>query len=148
MNLTAICLLLFLSLKPLISNAGDDKNYNVKLQIINGKNNKTNNFLVKIVKKKNEKEKGLMWVKNLPKNHGMLFEFTEEKIIYMWMKNTKIPLDMLFIDKNYKIIEISHNNKVDSLEVISSKKPASKVLEINGGLAKELGIVIGNEVSY
>jgi hypothetical protein len=147
-NLTAICILLILSFKPLISNAADDKNYNVKLQIINDKNNNTNNFLVKVVKKKSDQEKGLMWVKNLPKNYGMLFEFENEEIIYMWMKNTKIPLDMIFIDKANKIIKISHNTKADSLEIISSKKPALKVLEINGGLAKKLEITIGDRINY
>lgn len=137
-----------MSFKPLISNAADDKNYNVKLQIINDKNNNTNNFLVKVVKKKSDQEKGLMWVKNLPKNYGMLFEFENEEIIYMWMKNTKIPLDMIFIDKANKIIKISHNTKADSLEIISSKKPALKVLEINGGLAKKLEITIGDRINY
>lgn len=144
-NLITFCLIL-LFLNPSISKAGDDKNYNVKLQIINDK--KVNNFLVKIAKNNQEREQGLMWVQNLPQNYGMIFEFEREQIIYMWMKNTKIPLDMIFIDKNSKIINIAKNTTPESLAIISSEKPVVKVLEINGGLAERLGVLVGDKVIY
>lgn len=131
-----------------ISQAADDKNYNVKLQIINNQSGIINNFLVKIAKTDSERKKGLMRVKNLPQNYGMIFEFGSEQMVYMWMKNTKIPLDMLFIDKENKITHIEHQAKPESLEIISSVNPAIKVLEINGGLAAKLGIEVGDKVVF
>jgi uncharacterized membrane protein (UPF0127 family) len=146
-KLIIICsLALFLT--ALIGKNWDDKNYNAKLQIINSQGNKINDFLVRIASNDKERQNGLMWVKNLPQNYGMIFEFENEQMVYMWMKNTKIPLDMIFIGKDGKIIHINHNAQPESLEIISSMKPAAKVLEINGGLAEKLGIGIGDMVKY
>ena len=64
----------------------------------------------------------------------------------MWMKNTKIPLDMIFIDKNNKIISISKEAVPESLEVISSEFKVMKVLEINGGLCDKFGIAVGDYI--
>ncbi len=137
-----------LFLTALIGKNWDDKNYNAKLQIINSQGNKINDFLVNIASTDKERQNGLMWVKNLPQNYGMIFEFENEQMIYMWMKNTKIPLDMIFIGKDGKVIHINHNSQPESLEIISSMKPAAKVVEINGGLAAKLGIGIGDVVKY
>jgi uncharacterized membrane protein (UPF0127 family) len=126
----------------------DDKNYHIKLQIINDKQDAIGNFLVKSAKSPKERENGLMWITNLPQNYGMIFEFKDEQMVYMWMKNTKIPLDMIFIDQNNKITHITHQAKPESLEIISSQNPVMKVLEINGGLTDELGIEVGDLVKY
>jgi uncharacterized membrane protein (UPF0127 family) len=146
----SIKLIIFCSLALLItalaSKSLDDKNYNVKLQIINNQNGVVNDFLVKIAKTDKERERGLMWVKKLPQNYGMIFEFTNEQLVYMWMKNTKIPLDMIFINQEGKIVHIKHQTQPESLEIISSINPAVKVLEINGGLADKLGIEVGDAV--
>ncbi len=136
---------LALLLAALINKSWDDKNYNVKLQIINSQGNHQD-FLVNIAKNEQERERGLMWVKSLPKNYGMIFEFENEQMVYMWMKNTKIPLDMIFIDQNGKITNIKHQAEPESLEIISSIDPIKKVLEINGGLADQLGIEVGDLV--
>lgn len=127
------------------SNRVDDKKYNVKLQIINT-DNKYQEFKVAIAESEKEKEQGLMFVTNLPINYGMLFKFEEEQIVNMWMKNTKIPLDMLFIDKNNIIVAIKHNATPESLDTTSSQYKIVKILEINGGLSKSLGIKIGSLV--
>lgn len=124
----------------------DDKNYNTKLQIINKKNQIIADFMVKIVKDEEEKAKGLMFVNQLPKNYGMLFKFEPEQIVYMWMKNTKIPLDILFIDKNKQIITIKHDAIIDSADLISSQKKVIMVLEINAKMASNLGVEIGDYV--
>ena len=108
------------------------------MQIINEKSHKINNFLVKIAKNNSDRERGLMGVEKLSKNYGMVFEFDNEKMIFMWMKDTKIPLDMIFFNKKGQITHIHHQAQPESLEIISSKYPASRVLEINAGLAKEL----------
>ncbi len=75
----------------------------------------------------------------LPINHGMIFDFKKEQIATMWMKNTRIPLDMIFIDKDHHIVNIE-TAKPYSLDLISSKAEVVKVLEINAGLAKKFGI--------
>ena len=128
----------------------DDKNYDIKLQIINNATEKQriNNFIIKIAKSEDEQERGLMFIDYLPKNYGMLFKFEEEKIINMWMKNTKISLDMIFIDGKGIIKKIVANTKPNSLEIISSDFFVDKVLEINGGLCAKLNIAVGNYIKY
>lgn len=116
------------------------------LKIQNHKTNQIHKFIVSIANTPNKKAQGLMFVTYLPQNYGMLFEFENEQIVNMWMKNTKIPLDMIFIDKNNKIAHIKHNAAPESLEIISSEKLAKKVLEINGGRVKELGINVGDKI--
>lgn len=151
MNPYSIKILVSLFLILVLLNASnhkglDDKNYDTKLQIINNKSQITHDFLVKIVKSDEEKAKGLMFVTKLPDHYGMLFEFWPEQIVHMWMKNTKIPLDMLFISKDNQIVYIQHNASVDSTEVISSKEKVAKVLEINANQARRLGIDIGDRL--
>lgn len=127
--------------------AFEDKGYNNNLQIINGKNSeKIASFNVKIVSSKEDMEKGLMFVKKMPENHGMLFQFSQEQIITMWMKNTFISLDMIFIDKNNQIVTIAHSTTPLSQDIISSGSNSNKVLEINGGLSKKLKIKVGDIV--
>jgi len=131
------------------ANRLNDKKYNVKLQIINGQASHQDShkeFMVAIAKNQKEKEQGLMFVTDLPDNYGMVFLFEKEQVINMWMRNTKISLDMLFIDKNNKIVAIKHSTTPESLDLISSEHKITKVLEINGGLSKSLGIEIGNSV--
>lgn len=126
----------------------NDKNYNTKLQIINHQNGKMNQFIIARALSESEREQGLMWVTDLPKNYGMIFEFAPEQMVYMWMKNTKIPLDMLFIDKNDQIINIKHQATPESLDIISSLYKVTRVLEINGGVVNNLGIRVGDKVIY
>jgi uncharacterized membrane protein (UPF0127 family) len=87
-----------------------------------------------------------MNLNSLPKNNAMLFIFEESQVIEMWMKNTVIPLDMLFIDKNNVITKIVTNTTPFSLVMISSKNPVNRVLEINAGLSDKLGIKVGKVV--
>ncbi len=90
--------------------------------------------------------KGLMYRKSMPKNHGMLFIFEEPQIIPMWMKNTHIPLDMLFVDKNGIIRHIHENAKPFDETIISSVVPVTFVIELNAGQVKEKNIQITNQV--
>lgn len=123
------------------------KNYNNKLEIFNQEKNLIATFKVKIAIDAKTKKYGLMNLDYLPENFGMIFEFKKEQIIDMWMKNTKIPLDMIFVDKNNYIVDIFVNAKPYSLEIISSKKPANRVLEINGGLTQKLRIKVGDKIN-
>jgi len=92
--------------------------------------------------------RGLMFRKHLPDGHGMLFDFGPERRIDMWMKNTLIPLDMIFIGADGRIRQIAENTKPLSTRLISSSGPARAVLEINAGAARKLGIAVGDRVLH
>jgi uncharacterized protein len=91
---------------------------------------------------------GLMFVRELPADRGMLFIEERPKITSMWMKNTYIPLDMLFIDSRGKIVRILANTKPFSLEVLSSQVSVKAVLELRGGEAAKRGIRVGGTVTH
>lgn len=89
---------------------------------------------------------GLMFRASLPERQGMLFDFGGNHIPYMWMKNTLIPLDMLFIDENGKITFIAGNSQPHSTDTVSPPSFVRYVLEINGGEAAKLGISEGDTI--
>jgi uncharacterized protein len=91
---------------------------------------------------------GLMFVRSLPAQRGMLFVHESPKPIGMWMKNTFIPLDMVFIDAQGRIQQIVPNTTPHSLETIRSDQPALAVLEIGGGEAQRLGLKAGQLISH
>lgn len=89
---------------------------------------------------------GLMFVRSLPDNFGMLFVYENPRIISMWMKNTVLSLDMLFIRADGTIANIARNTEPGSLKSISSTEPVTRVLELNAGTAKKLNIQPGDRV--
>jgi uncharacterized membrane protein (UPF0127 family) len=91
---------------------------------------------------------GLMFVRSLPAQRGMLFVHESPKPITMWMKNTYISLDMVFIDARGRIQQIAARTTPHSLDVIRSNHPALAVLEIAGGEAERLGLKTGQMVSH
>ncbi len=91
---------------------------------------------------------GLMFVRSLPQKRGMLFVHEHPRPIGMWMKNTYIPLDMLFIDAEGRIQQIVENTTPHSLDVIRSNQPALAVLEIGGGEARRLAIKPGQTITH
>lgn len=93
-----------------------------------------------------ERAHGLMFRKSLGPYEGMLFDFYQEHPVSFWMKNTLIPLDMIFIAADGTIRHIHSNAVPLSTETIPSQYPVRGVLEINGGSAKLLGIKVGDKV--
>jgi uncharacterized protein len=91
---------------------------------------------------------GLMFRTAMPETHGMLFFYPTPRPIAMWMKNTYIPLDMVFILSDGTISSIAENTVPQSLAIISSRGPASAVLELNAGVVKKLGIRAGETVHH
>ena len=79
---------------------------------------------------------------------GMLFVFERPQIIAMWMKNTLISLDMIFISRDGTVIKIAEHTKPHSLEVISSQFPAAFVLELRGGMATYIGLGNGDKLVH
>jgi uncharacterized membrane protein (UPF0127 family) len=93
--------------------------------------------------------RGLMRRRRLPKNAGMLFIFEDEVVRSFWMKNTLIPLDIIFVSKNLKIVHIAQYAtpcKRSPCEKYDSIYPAKYVVEINGGLSEEMGLVPGDYI--
>lgn len=94
------------------------------------------------------REKGLMFRKEMPKDHGMLFDFGKDQVAYMWMKNTFIPLDMVFIRADGEVASIAKNAQPQSLAIISSGVRVRAVLELNAGEADEKGLKPGDHVKH
>jgi len=118
-----------------------------KLEISDGKKVK-HVFEVWLADSPRRQSQGLMFVRDLPDLRGMLFTYPQPKEIGMWMKNTYIPLDMVFIGADHRIQQIRENAVPHSLDTIRSDKPALAVLEIAGGEAKRLGLHPGQRVSH
>src|SRR6266851_9844614 len=97
-------------------------------------------FSVEIVDNDADRSKGLMYRKELPEGRGMLFNFQREQDVSFWMRNTYIPLDMLFIRADGRILRIVENTTPLSERNIPSGGPVRAVLEVIGGTAKKLGI--------
>ncbi|MBV8169831.1 MAG: DUF192 domain-containing protein [Alphaproteobacteria bacterium] len=91
---------------------------------------------------------GLMFRRTLPPDAGMLFVYEDDHEIQMWMKNTLIPLDMIFIRADGTILRIAERTVPQDLTTIASQGPARAVLEVNGGTASRLGIKPGDRVLY
>jgi uncharacterized membrane protein (UPF0127 family) len=89
-----------------------------------------------------------MFVTHLPSDEGMMFPEEQPQVMAMWMKNTLIPLDMLFIDTHGRIVCLLENTKPESLEILSCDKPVKAVLEIGGGEALRRGIHVGDKVIH
>lgn len=104
-------------------------------------------FKVEIAADDDEREIGMMFRKSVPKNTGMLFEFPYEKQAAFWMKNTLVPLDIIFIKKDGTIANISRNAKPLDLTPLYSNGDVTGVLEIGGGESQKLGIREGQKVS-
>jgi uncharacterized protein len=104
-------------------------------------------FTVELATNDAERERGLMFRKELPEGRGMLFDFKEERPVSFWMHNTYIPLDMVFIRGDGRILSIAENTKPLSDALIPSGGPVRAVLEVIGGTARKLGIAPGDRVS-
>ena len=105
-------------------------------------------FQVEVVREERERNRGLMFRQSLPDNGGMLFDYDPPQEVAFWMKNTYIPLDIIFIDATGRIIRIAENTTPLSLEQIPSGGVARAVLEIKGGQSAKLGIKAGDRVRH
>jgi len=105
-------------------------------------------FAVEMATTDEEKQKGLMYRRELADGKGMLFDFSPEQQISMWMKNTYISLDMIFIRADGRILRIAEGTEPESTRVISSGGLARGVLEVPAGTAQKYGIAPGDRVSH
>jgi len=120
-----------------------------KLEIFDDKGKKPKYvFDVWLADSPGRQQQGLMFVRDLPDLRGMLFVHQQPTEIRMWMKNTYIALDMVFIDGHGRIQQIREDAVPHSLDIIRSDKPALAVLEIAGGEARRLGLHPGQRVTH
>lgn len=105
-------------------------------------------FAVEIARTPQQRARGLMFRQSLPPGRGMLFLYPRQGPVYMWMKDTFVPLDMLFMDRDGKIVHVVENARPKSLDIISSWAPAKSVLEVPAGTAARLGVRNGDRVVY
>lgn len=123
---------------------GKDK---YKLEIIDDEN-KIAQFEVEIADNPKERAEGLMFREELGDNQGMLFIFPQESNHSFWMKNTYISLDIIFADKDKKIVGIIENTEPESTKSLTIGRPSQYILEIEGGGAKKYGIEIGDKLEF
>ena len=105
-------------------------------------------FNIRIADTPERQQLGLMYETRLPADEGMLFPQDEPRAVSMWMKNTYIPLDMLFIDNRGRIVCLLANTAPQSLAILSCPKPVTAVLEIGGGESADRGIRVGDRVLH
>jgi len=103
-------------------------------------------FQVEIAKDEATRARGLMYRRFMRDDRGMLFEFPVDEPVSFWMKNTYIPLDMIFIAPDGTIVRVAADAQPLSETIIPSGAPCVGVLEINGGLAAKLGVKAGDKV--
>jgi uncharacterized protein len=105
-------------------------------------------FTIEVATTNQEKAQGLMFRRSLPENNGMLFVYDPPQPIMMWMKNTLIPLDMVFIAPDGTVHRIESNTEPFSTALISSEGAVLGVVELNAGAAARIGLKRGDRVVY
>lgn len=136
------------------NNKAEENSYSALPRIplaIEKQDGQTIDFTIEVASTKEEKEQGLMFREKLGEKEGMLFLFDTEKPLTFWMKNTFIPLDIIFINENLEIVDIATNFppcETENCIIYQSNKPAQYALEINGGLAEKLGIKVNDKIRF
>jgi uncharacterized membrane protein (UPF0127 family) len=105
-------------------------------------------FRVEVARSPQAQAQGLMFRTAMAPDEGMLFPYDAPRVLSFWMKNTVLSLDLVFIDEQRRIINVAENAVPYSEQSILSDAPGIAVLELNGGRARELGIVAGNKVDW
>lgn len=107
-------------------------------------------FTVTIADDDQSRARGLMFVDELPDDQGMLFVFRREAPRAFWMRNTRIPLDIIYLDAEFQVVTIIKNAKpcrTQRCPSYPSVKPAQYVLELNGGMSDQLGLEVGDVIT-
>jgi len=105
-------------------------------------------FAVEMAVTDEQRSRGLMHRRSLPSGRGMLFDFKQDQVVSMWMRNTYISLDMIFIRADGTIAKIAENTEPLSERIVSSGMPVRAVLEVVAGTSRRLGIAPGDRVAH
>ncbi|MCB0428255.1 MAG: DUF192 domain-containing protein [Mangrovimonas sp.] len=119
-----------------------------KLTLFRSKDSVIQTLDIEIADNDYERETGLMYRHSMQEKQGMLFVFKESKPRYFYMKNTNIPLDLIYLDDKYKIVSFQKNAKPNDETTLPSHANAKYVLEINAGLADQWTLKVGDSISY
>jgi uncharacterized protein len=130
----------------LIDSVSDSAQTTDKLEILTSTG--VHAFSVELASNDAEREKGLMYRRFMPPDRGMLFDFKHEEPVMFWMKNTYIPLDMIFISRNGTVTSIAANAEPLSENLIPSGGPCYGVLEVNGGVAARISLKPGDKIRH
>ena len=141
-------LLVIAFLSPLSAAAQQDVTFNKTEIVIETKSGNKHGFVVELAESDAQKSRGLMFRTQMAADAGMLFLYKQNRVVSMWMANTFLPLDILFIEANGQISRIAANTIPQSREPISSRKRVLAVLELNAGAASRLGIAVGDKVIH
>ena len=108
----------------------------------------THEFLVERAVTLDQQARGMMFRETMGADTGMIFEFEEPKVATIWMKNTSIPLDIIFVRSNGRILKIEHMAQPYKLRSASSEAVIAAVLELQGGRSRDLGILPGDLIKH
>lgn len=145
-------IIIFLAVSNLLKKNSTDTEYMFKkdgtLTFLNDSSQVESKIDIQIANTEFDRELGLMFRKSMQENQGMLFIFPQDTIQTFWMRNTYIPLDMIFINSRRVIVSISKNTKILSDHTYASKGPAQYVLEVNAGYSDKFNIKPGDKVEW
>lgn len=105
-------------------------------------------FTAEIADEPAERSQGLMFRETMPAKHGMLFDFGQTRPVQMWMRNTPLSLDMVFLDEAGTVTHIAERTTPFSDAIIDSGGPVSHVLELNAGISRLIGLKPGDRVEH
>ena len=142
-----LCLFAFMALVACDNKAAAYSDPMKTLSIVT-KDGQRHDFKIELAVTPQEQAQGLMGRTEMPKDAGMLFFFNDFVERSFWMKNTLIPLDMIFMDEEGVIVKIHDSAIPNDLTSIKSGAPARAVLELNGGISKTLGIKAGDQIHH
>lgn len=117
-----------------------------RTEIVSGERRHT--LMVEVARTEADRSRGLMFRRFMPQDQGMLFDFERDQMITMWMKNTYISLDMIFIFADGRIHRIESRTEPESEKTISSGVPVRAVLELNANAASRLGLRVGDRIQH
>lgn len=139
-----ICLSLILAAAPVVVTAPTPATEKIVVETKKGERA----FTVEVVREDKDRNRGLMFRHEMAAGAGMLFDYDPPQQVSFWMKNTFIPLDIIFIGADGRILNIAEKTTPLSLERLPAEGKARGVLEINGGLSEKLGIQAGDRVRH
>lgn len=155
--LIALCMFLYAQVSPSLNSSKSNKSQNINKKtfepsfseeargyFLNTNSDTIGDFRIELAETTKEIQIGMMWRKSMSTDIGMLFLMPEEKIQSFWMKNTYIPLDIIYINSKNQVVSIKENAKPMNESPLPSEEPAIYVLEISGGTSAKLGIKPGN----
>jgi uncharacterized membrane protein (UPF0127 family) len=131
----------------LLGIAGQAASADLKTLEITGKTG-VHAFSVEVADTEEQRQRGLMFRRELPEGTGMLFDFKHEQDVSFWMQNTYVPLDMIFIRRDGRILRIAENTEPLSTRLVPSGGRVLAVLEVIAGTARKLGIAPGDVVTH